>query len=559
MTHQGFTDRMGATPYTQAIKATHTFLKLVQPIPTATLMQINDIQANETRLVPFTFIVPGHALPTICRHHTESPAVRDAHLQLPPSLGAGSEVPSEEDGTGITKLEDYCPNMVTISYFIRVKLHKANGVDDEGRARTRLVAEETRKLRVIPATAEQPPINIQGQEEEYCLRRVKAIKRGMFKPSSGHFIMESTQPSPLRLPAPTLSCANLNMESLVHTVGTVTLRFDPDNVNDAPPKLAMLNSKLKILTFYQSTPLEDWPKRTTLMHDSRRQVNIDTVGLSSRNMGSVQWRRYDSSTGPPNYPIPAPPSHNMNPNKPYYLAQLLVPLTLPPNKHFVPTFHSCLVSRIYSLELTQEFKATGNNLNQSCTLRVPVQILSEPREGAGTVPTPAYAEPDEDDNEEELGDYFTPRTIGPPPPSFTAAASSAIETDQLPPQYDDVPQPPTRTRRHASPAYEDVSRSRRHASPPYEDVGTRMMRHASPPYDNTASASMVRQASPPYEDVSPRLRRQMTAQSPGSPRTQPGERTRSPIELRAVPASVNAGRSAMSDIVSMSVARGAIR
>jgi len=558
---------MGATPYTQAIKATHTFLKLVQPIPTATLMQINDIQANETRLVPFTFVVPGHALPTICRHHTESPAVRDAHLQLPPSLGAGSEVPSEEDGTGITKLEDYCPNMVTISYFIRVKLHKANGVDDEGRARTRLVAEETRKLRVIPATAEHPPINIEGQEEEYCLRRVKAIKRGMFKPSSGHFIMESTQPSPLRLPAPTLSCANLNMESLVHTVGTVTLRFDPDNANDAPPKLAMLNSKLKILTFYQSTPLEDWPKRTTLMHDSRRQVNIDTVSLSSRNMGSVQWRRHDSTTGPAIQPIPAPPTHNANPNKPYYFAQLLVPLTLPPNKHFVPTFHSCLVSRIYSLELSQEFKATGNNLNQSCTLRIPVQILSEPREGAGTVPTPAYAEPDEED-EEEVGDYFTPRTIGPPPPSFTAASNAgqnALGEDQLPPQYEDVPQPPARTRRHASSAYEDLSQlspsTRRHASPPYEDVSTRMMRHASPPYESASRqpTSMVRQASPPYEDVQPGLRRQMTPQSPQSPRTQQGESTRSPIQFRAAPARVNTGRSAMFDIVSMSVGRGEIR
>jgi len=475
-------------------------------------------------------------------------------------------VPSEEDGTGITKLEDYCPNMVTISYFIRVKLHKANGVDDNGRARTRLVAEETRKLRVIPATAEQPPINIQGQEEEYCLRRVKAIKRGMFKPSSGHFIMESTQPSPLRLPAPTLSCANLNMESLVHTVGTVTLRFDPDNVNDAPPKLAMLNSKLKILTFYQSTPLEDWPKRTTLMHDSRRQVNIDTVGLSSRNMGSVQWRRHDSSTGPPVYPIPAPPSHNTKPDKPYYLAQLLVPLTLPQKKHFVPTFHSCLVSRIYSLELTQEFKATGNNLNQSCTLRVPVQILSEPREGAGAVTTPAYAEPDEDDNEDEIGDYFTPRTFGPPPPSFTATASNAGQSgvgtgaDQLPPQYEDVPQPLPRTRRHASPAYEDAARTRRHASPPYEDVSTRMMRHASPPYENTASASMARQASPPYEDVSPRLRRQATAQSPHSPLTHLAESARSPIEFRrAASAGVNTGRSALFDIVSMSVGRGEIR
>lgn len=545
---------MGATPYTQAIKATHIFLKLVQPIPTSTLVQINDIPANETRLVPFTFVVPGHALPTICRHHVESPAVRNAHLELPPSLGAGSEVPSEEDGTGITKLEDYCPNMVTISYYIRVKLTKAAGFDDNGRPRMKPVAEETRKLRVIPATAEQPPISIEGQEEEYCLRRVKAVKKGMFKPTSGHFTMESVQPGPLRLPAPTMSCANFYMASLMHTVATVTLRFDSENANDTPPKLAMLNSKLKVITFYQSMPLEDWPKRTTLMHDPRRQVNIDTVALSTRNMGSVTWHRQDASTPPqqpPIHPIPAPPTKEVNPSKPFYLAQLLVPITLPPNKHFVPTFHSCLVSRIYVLELSQEFKATGNNLNQSCTLRIPVQILSEPREGAGTVPTPAYAEPDEEyvDDEEELGDYFTPRTTGPPPPAFTATSpsnarrQSGLGDDQLPPQYEDVPQPPASTRRHASPAYEHALRSppntRRHASPPYEAV--------SPQADRSR-----REASPQYEEVA-RPARQMSPESPGGGRR---GSARLPSELRAVPIRANTGRNALFDVVSTAVGRG---
>lgn len=455
------------TPYTQAVHATHVFLKLVQPIPTARLVAINEIPAGEERTVPFTFVVPGGALPTICRHHVTSNAVREAHLQLPPSMGA--EVQTDPDGGGRDKLDDMTPPALKIIYFIRVRLLERLPSTDSRRPPTRSVAEDLRVIRIIPAIPEQPPVDIQGQEEDYTLRKVKAVKKGMFKTAStGQLIVESSQPAPLRLPAPDVESSHLSSQNVINSTATITLRFDPTESKGQPPRLGNLISKLKVLTFYQSNPAEDWPKRYDINQDFRRQIQVETVTLSSRAMASAQWQRHEPSSNgtSPVSPellrtitttqpstVPAP-SEEHNPANPFFLAHLLIPITLPSNKHFVPTFHSCLVSRVYILELTQEFKSSSSNtLSQSSTLRVPIQILSEPREGTDCGAIPAYGEPDE--HEEDVDDYFTPRTTGPPPPAFTATSSSTVGqpggmgltsegTGQLPPEYSASPPSTTR-------------------------------------------------------------------------------------------------------------------
>lgn len=85
-----------------------------------------------------------------------------------------------------------------------------------------------------------------------------------------------------------------------------------------------------------------------------------------------------------------------------------------------------------------------------------MQILSEPRAGTAVVPTPAYGEPDEEEEVEEMGDYFAPRMRGPPPPSFAAAQGGEAGNDggasggaggaDLPPDYSVAPPPPRRDR-----------------------------------------------------------------------------------------------------------------
>jgi hypothetical protein len=64
----------------------------------------------------------------------------------------------------------------------------------------------------------------------------------------------------------------------------------------------------------------------------------------------------------------------------YYTASVVVPIILPKKKAFVPTFQSCLIARIYSLDLSLSFHPVGKTvLTPTLSLRVPIQITSQPK------------------------------------------------------------------------------------------------------------------------------------------------------------------------------------
>ena len=67
---------------------------------------------------------------------------------------------------------------------------------------------------------------------------------------------------------------------------------------------------------------------------------------------------------------------------PYYKAKVIVPVSLPTTKSFFPTFHSCLVSRVYLLDLTVSVhppatsKTTRSVSSTTVQLKIPLQIAS---------------------------------------------------------------------------------------------------------------------------------------------------------------------------------------
>ncbi|GAB1203599.1 hypothetical protein APSETT445_002235 [Aspergillus pseudonomiae] len=76
----------------------------------------------------------------------------------------------------------------------------------------------------------------------------------------------------------------------------------------------------------------------------------------------------------------------------YYTAAVIVPITLPQTKAFVPTFHSCLISRTYALDLNLCYHTPNASLLTSrISLRLPIQITSLPRSQPLTQP-PLYSE-----------------------------------------------------------------------------------------------------------------------------------------------------------------------
>ncbi|KAI9892693.1 MAG: hypothetical protein M1814_001113 [Vezdaea aestivalis] len=391
--------------------AYHRFLKLTQPIDEADLPQPRVAEAGRTHRFPFTFVVPGQLLPHACTHKFRNNQVHDAHLQLPPSMGDQTV-----SGNG-SALDDLAPAMSKIHYVIRVHVSKELDQTDK----TVTLLETTRKVRIMPTSDEAPPLSIDAKTEDYVLRKEKGLKKGVFKGKLGRLSIEAAQPTSLRLapssvaaPAPTT------------TVATVNLRFDPADEQAQPPKLQQLTSKLHAITYFGARPMNDFPSRAATIYDSAQGHYETSVSLSARCVEKAEWTRHApdnerrdsaySSMSSSSSDFHSAPSKSYI-GKSYYTAQVIVPITLPKNRAWIPTFHSCLVARIYTLDLTLSTSSTSPSPS-ALKLTLPVQISAAPSLTSAPLLNPNEAAPD-------IDGFFAPRTISVPNNEFLQRGSLA--------------------------------------------------------------------------------------------------------------------------------------
>ena len=415
-------------------EAVHRFLRLLQPISRMQLPENGIIEAGKIYKFPFTFVVPTHLLPRACAHNCDNDHVKETHLLLPPSFG-------DPDLCGYDGklLDDFAPDMARVSYCIKVKMTKWR---DDGTEN--VVSEASKRLRIKPAYEEQPPLNIDS-DDEYCGRLEKTLRKGLVKGKLGHLVMEASQPKSFRLPA----TAPGDAIPSITTMAKVKLRFDPHDESSQPPRLSSLSSKLKVTTFFASTPRHAFPSRTTTFPDMSQGYISDAVPLSTLCVASVDWHRHEAGSTVPipstsplrrdsalstssacssDYnTIPAPSSH-YHQHLPFYTATVIVPLSLPTNKHFVPTFHNCIISRIYALSL--HLTTHGQPLGPSLTLKIPIQISAE-----GSLNSVERRRMSERAEEavREADAVFEPRLMG---PGLGLAGMETQESSDMPPGYE---------------------------------------------------------------------------------------------------------------------------
>ncbi|THV89339.1 hypothetical protein D6C85_04405 [Aureobasidium pullulans] len=367
-TTKTFLEKMATTPgLSGGMSAFHQFLKLRQPIQDSCYPQPRILEPGRTYEFPFLFVVPQHLLPRVCRHEVHHESVRDCHLQLPPSLGT------------ITKHDDLGPDMAKIQYQIAARITATNDIDNTQKN----LATKMKTIRIIPTVEEQPPVNVLGPDSDYILRTEKSIKKGVFKGKLGTLVIEAEQPRSLRLPK-----LYDPEQTTVSTVTTIKLRFDPVDVKSQPPRLGSLSSKLKVSTWYATGARMDIPKKKDSIFDHRQGLHSVSIPLSSRCMGSVEWTSRKESaleeewlarrdSGLSHQEVPKYPSPSTNyKGHGFWTAEIVVPVALPKDKHFVPTFHSCLTSRTYSLNLSLGIHSAGVGF-PSVDLKLPLQISAE--------------------------------------------------------------------------------------------------------------------------------------------------------------------------------------
>ncbi len=415
--------------------AVHKFLKLVMPVRESDYPQPRIAEPGRTYRFDFNFAVPEQLLPRACSHRCATPHVHQAHLQVPPSMGDRE----------VCGLEDLAPDMAKIVYTVNVRVVRHRERD----CHEMVLVEGARKLRVVPAVQEAPPLSLGEGFEDYEMSKTKGLRRGMFSGKLGHITVAAAQPSALILPAPASGST-----ASPTTVATVKLRFDPHEATSEPPRLGGLSAKIKTTTFYAARPTHILPSHFNLVsqYEITRGVYDSSTALSSRCVESVAWRRHeprelgdrrnsDSSTSSLDVSDePRAPQQKIG--NPFYTASVLVPITLPANRTWLPSFHSCIVSRVYAIDLTLSVHTPGTGVPaKSIVLHLPVQIAAHGNQTERAELTPAEAAA-------ELADanaFMRPRVIEVPraellgnsvlvPAPAPAPTGAAFE---LPPSYDD--------------------------------------------------------------------------------------------------------------------------
>jgi hypothetical protein len=409
-------DPRAPTALSPGFQPRHAFLRLTMPIPESQIPPSHMAQPGQIYKFPFNFVIPDRLLPSSCNHKCAGPHVKEAHLRLPPSIGGVKFSPAY-------LLSQFTRN---IDYTIQAKVIQTRGAD----YKPGVLSSASREVQIIPSTSELPPMYIKPTDNDYAFIRTKELKKGRFKGKLGTITLSAEQPKPFVV-SPTSS-----------TPATITAilnaRFEPLEPSLKPPSLGNLTSKIKTSTVYAARAYPDLPKRPMMesAFDTDRCVSLLDLRLLIFTIdSSAPWKfRASSETGDGtaseeasrNLALtqtwPAGPSRSG-----FYEATIDVPITLPQNKTWLPTFHSCLVSRFYSLDFSLTVHSPGNGPSSSLHLRIPVQISS-------ALP-PSYAEGTAVGRVEEDSPVRSQTTQVPGEAAFFRGRTLPGYEEELPPGY----------------------------------------------------------------------------------------------------------------------------
>ncbi|OQE22308.1 hypothetical protein PENSTE_c010G08982 [Penicillium steckii] len=117
-------------------------------IPTSSLPSENLIKKHQRYFFPFAFPVPSQLSPTTCQHPITSPLTRQLHLQPPPSFG----VP-DIAGFGGKLRNDYAPTNCRIIYTLQAQLTRRSLVTEM----IQTMLHRTLKIRLKPSSTPALP------------------------------------------------------------------------------------------------------------------------------------------------------------------------------------------------------------------------------------------------------------------------------------------------------------------------------------------------------------------------------------------------------------------
>lgn len=319
--------------------------------------------------IPFRFVIPEHLTIEACKHDAADPQLHERHIRLPPTMGSWDAC-------------DMSPHVAAVEYYVKAYAHGCRSSPRSGDER-RKITESCVMIRVLPATPEEAPLLVTPDDEQFCTSQVQGLRQNLLGRGTGQLRVEAEEPACVML-SPDGLCAS---QTSLH----MRLRFLPCLKDGAPPNLKGVSGRIISNTFFSPSMLDCWPHLGSRMKPECAPILNHTVAVPVFSVPLCMdgWREADPSIAYQEFAddmaaVSASSDGHRDQEKKgqrtwlfqgdgkEFVKDLRIPFTIPMNagRTFLPTFHSCLFSRTYTLQLCT---SPGFGL-KDVTVLVPLQI-----------------------------------------------------------------------------------------------------------------------------------------------------------------------------------------
>ena len=401
------------------------FMKLRMPLPRSAFPESGVFEGGKTYTIPFNFVVPHQLTLGACNHHCSTPVVREQHLRLPPTVG-------------FWEADDQAPEMAQIEYSIKARAYWRAS---PGNPSVKLM-EGYHMVKVLPALPEDAPLDITFRDERYNLSKTKTIRKNLFSAKAGKLTVSATQPNAVMLAADGHGAST--------STARISLGFAPTSTETVPPKINSVSGKITAATFFGAAPTDLLPN---LGSRSAYTVNpslsyTTTNSLFSKSIDKQAWKLRNISgrrdSGYSSFGVEEDasetdcsegrrrPGNKVKSSKKCAIEHttvLEIPFSIPTSnrKLFLPTFHSCLISRTYTLHLCVSFGPTNTTMSLAIPLQIGVETIHPPQLSDGL---PSFESAMAEDEEAEVNAHLQSR--------IRRVLETTDQTFSLLPGYDEL-------------------------------------------------------------------------------------------------------------------------
>ncbi|KAH0436414.1 arrestin [Colletotrichum camelliae] len=318
------------------------FLKVDMPVAESAYPESRILKAGETHKIPFRFIIPSQLTEAACQHDVDSTSIRDCHLRLPSSLTSWDK-------------DDMAPKLLGIRYYVKAKL-LCESCPQQAKP-SEVLSEAQYDINLLAASPEEPPLGVNAWDSQYRLFESKNVSKALFSGSLGRVTAAAAQPPVIHLSHDGRSAGSSFFQA--------NLIFEPSVANATPPEVALQSVKIFAETWYSTNVTKGLPNMGSLREPFSLSARVlwDTLEYESWKPKTLPDSQYAAVTKEENSDS-APPTS--------YSTTLRVEFRLPTERYvFPPTFHSCLISRTYALQIS--LRAGSSDL----ILVLPIQIAME--------------------------------------------------------------------------------------------------------------------------------------------------------------------------------------